>query len=276
MTKYMKVSTSHAEIAIVDTGLAGTPLLMLHGNSLSKAMFQPQFDALGKLFRLIALDLPGHGASSDATDPQQSYSLGGYADCVVEVLERLNVPRIVVLGHSLGGFVALELIPRFSGLAGIVLSGTPPIPIGAEGFQRGFRPIKGLSLGGKTDLTAIEQVELAVVIGGAGVSDDPLWLGAIARTDGLARQYMSEALFSGRDHDHAQLASNSSVPLAVINSIGDPAVNLDYVDAFPYRNLWRGRVHNLPGTTHSPHWENPNAFNALVADFYRDVTSGNP
>lgn len=273
MIREMRVKTSHAEIAVADSGLDGIPLLMLHGNSLSKATFRPQFEALGERFRLIALDLPGHGASADAADPQRSYTMGGYADCVVEVLHGLDVPRIVVLGHSLGGFVALELIPRFGGLAGIVLSGAPPIAKAAGGFERGFRPIKELALSGKADLTAIERVEFAIVMGGVQASDDPVWLGAIRRTDGLARQCMIEALLAGRDHDYAELALSASVPLAVIDAAGDPAVNLDYVAAFPYANLWRGTTHTLPGTSHCPHWENPAAFNALLADFLQETAA---
>jgi pimeloyl-ACP methyl ester carboxylesterase len=61
---------------------------MLHGNSSCKEAFDRQLNgALGDEFRLIAIDLPGHGASSDAADPNRTYSFPGYAEAAIAVLE---------------------------------------------------------------------------------------------------------------------------------------------------------------------------------------------
>jgi len=69
------VSTPFARIAVADTGGARPAVLMIHGNSACKEIFGRQFESpLAETHRLLAFDLPGHGASSDAHDPETTYS----------------------------------------------------------------------------------------------------------------------------------------------------------------------------------------------------------
>jgi|SRR5690349_13822097 pimeloyl-ACP methyl ester carboxylesterase len=58
----------------------GRPILLVHGNSSSSRIWQKQLQGpLGSKYRLIAIDLPGHGASSPPPNPEQDYSGPGYA-----------------------------------------------------------------------------------------------------------------------------------------------------------------------------------------------------
>ncbi len=67
---------------------------MIHGNSSAGAIFAPQLEGeIGRNWRIIAPDLPGHGRSGDALDPDRSYSMEGYADAMTEVLENSAYPR---------------------------------------------------------------------------------------------------------------------------------------------------------------------------------------
>ena len=66
---------------------------MIHGNSSCKEVFRNQLEGgIGSAFRCIAMDLPGHGRSDDARDPEKTYSMPGYADTAIELME--------TLGHS--------------------------------------------------------------------------------------------------------------------------------------------------------------------------------
>jgi pimeloyl-ACP methyl ester carboxylesterase len=89
-----RVSTSVADIAVWDSERAGPAVLLIHGNSSCKEIFRSQFEseALAAL-RLVAVDLPGHGASGDAHDPAAGYTLGGYATMAGEVLDTLGSAR---------------------------------------------------------------------------------------------------------------------------------------------------------------------------------------
>src|SRR6202161_2365364 len=72
------ISTSHADISVRQTTGKKLPILLLHGGGLCKETFDRQLESsLGAQYRMIAIDLPGHGASSDAFDPDRTYRIEG-------------------------------------------------------------------------------------------------------------------------------------------------------------------------------------------------------
>lgn len=87
-------------------------VLFLHGLGSNLKFWRYQLDAFAaKGFRVIAIDQLGFGKSDKPA--QFPYSMDAQADVVVEVLEKLAIPRAVVVGHSMGGEVALALAIRF-------------------------------------------------------------------------------------------------------------------------------------------------------------------
>ena len=64
----------------------GRPILLIHGNSSSSRIWQKQLQGpLGAKYRIIAIDLPGHGASSPPPNPAGDYSGRGYAAAIAAV-----------------------------------------------------------------------------------------------------------------------------------------------------------------------------------------------
>jgi hypothetical protein len=87
-TKRYSVDTSHGSLVVEDSGSGQLPVLLIHGNSSCRGVFRHQLDSsLAENYRLIALDLPGHGESSDAVNPTKTYTLPGLADAVIELIE---------------------------------------------------------------------------------------------------------------------------------------------------------------------------------------------
>jgi pimeloyl-ACP methyl ester carboxylesterase len=121
--------------------IAGPPeapaIVFIHGTRMSKAYWTPQVEALGGEFRAIALDLPGHGVRAGDT-----FTLDGAVDAVAAVIEAQPTGRAVVVGLSLGGYVAMALAARRSDLVrGLVVSGATIEPGGALS-----RAVVGLAL----------------------------------------------------------------------------------------------------------------------------------
>jgi pimeloyl-ACP methyl ester carboxylesterase len=115
-----RVAVEGAELVVEVRG-DGVPVLFVHGFPLDRAMWRHQLAVLTRC-RRIAPDLRGAGASSA---PADGYSMGRYADDLVAVLDALEVPRAVVCGLSMGGYVAFELVRRYPDrLAGLVLCDT--------------------------------------------------------------------------------------------------------------------------------------------------------
>jgi pimeloyl-ACP methyl ester carboxylesterase len=263
------LATHFADIAFQESAGAGPVVLMIHGNSSSKEIFRRQFESpLAKSLRLIALDLPGHGASGDAADPATAYTLNGYADAAVEVLDRLGVARATVVGWSLGGHVALNMISRFAGLTGLMISGTPPIPAGLEGFGLGFRQSELMGLTGARDWSETDAVAFARA---AAAPFAPFMLEAARRADGAAREAMvADALAGGAD-DQRRIAESAEIPLAIVNGADDAFLNQGYFDTVAYANLWDGHVFSLDGLGHAPFWRAPDRFNPLLERFVAET-----
>jgi len=87
-------------------------ILFLHGNSTSSRIFDPFLSQpeLKDRYKIIVFDYPGHGRSSDAPEPDRSYYQYAYAEAALEVLRYYDIKQVIILGWSLGGHVALELV----------------------------------------------------------------------------------------------------------------------------------------------------------------------
>ncbi|PPK96015.1 3-oxoadipate enol-lactonase/4-carboxymuconolactone decarboxylase [Kineococcus xinjiangensis] len=89
---------------------AGTPTLLLLGSLGSPLqVWAPQVAVLARRFRVLRLDLPGHGSSPA---PEGPYALDDLVDAVVATLDALDAPPVHVAGVSLGGMVAMRLAAR--------------------------------------------------------------------------------------------------------------------------------------------------------------------
>jgi pimeloyl-ACP methyl ester carboxylesterase len=93
-------------VNVLDTGGGDDALLFLHGWSSNWQIFLLNIAAFMETHRVIALDLPGFGASEM---PPDGLSIKGYARLVDGVCDALGVERVSVVGNSMGGFIGAEL-----------------------------------------------------------------------------------------------------------------------------------------------------------------------
>jgi len=93
-------------IAVHDTG-EGEALLLIHGMAGSSKTWREIQPQLAKKYRVIAPDLLGHGRSSK---PRTDYSLGAFAVGLRDLLDELGVTSATVVGHSLGGGIAMQFL----------------------------------------------------------------------------------------------------------------------------------------------------------------------
>jgi pimeloyl-ACP methyl ester carboxylesterase len=105
--KFRTIDTECGRVSTFEAG-SGKPLVMLHGLGATKAEFLPSVPALAPNgFRTIAIDLPGFG-DSDKPFPA-AYDARFFARWVAATLDALGLDRTHLLGHSMGGRVALEV-----------------------------------------------------------------------------------------------------------------------------------------------------------------------
>ncbi|MET0337094.1 MAG: alpha/beta hydrolase [Caulobacter sp.] len=262
------VRTTHAALAVDDIPGEGTPIVFIHGNSSCRQVFDRQVSSpLMKGRRMIRLDLPGHGASGDAFDPARTYNRSALADCVMEALDGLGVDKAVVVGWSLGGHIAIEMLARFPLVRGLVLTGTPPVRPGK--FAEGFLTSPASGLPGQGVLSAYEVDVFATTMFGA--PPQAFLTRGIARTDRRFRPALFAAARQGDGHDQRKVVETTKVPTAVINGFDDPLIRLDYLDGLSWGNLWRRQCLRLTGAGHAAHWRAAEKFNALLDRYMADM-----
>ena len=116
--KPLVLETYCGEIIYYDSRGSGDPLLFLHGTGCDASDWQPVIEKLPSAQRCIALDFRGHGQSSV---PTKSFTLTDLADDLLYLLTHLEIRKSVLVGHSLGGMVAMTVADRSEGIARLVL-----------------------------------------------------------------------------------------------------------------------------------------------------------
>jgi 3-oxoadipate enol-lactonase len=107
----MKADLNGITLAYTDRG-KGLPLILIHGFPLCRKMWRPQIEALSKAgCRVISPDLRGFGESGL---PAVTASMDIYADDIVALMDHLGIDKAVVGGMSMGGYVLLNLLERYS------------------------------------------------------------------------------------------------------------------------------------------------------------------
>ena len=106
----MQVKINGMTLAFNDQG-TGLPIVFLHAFPLNRTMWAMQEDALSSQFRVITIDLRGHG-ESDA--PLWHYSLDQAADDVHGLLDYLSIRQAVFVGLSMGGYILFAFHRKFA------------------------------------------------------------------------------------------------------------------------------------------------------------------
>ena len=120
------------EVASPVTGydVGGPPdrpaIVFVHGTRLTRGLWAPQVERLSDAFRVIAMDLPGHGARAN-----ERFTLDGAAEALARTIDEAAGGRALVVGLSLGGYVAMHLAGRSpERVRGLVLTGATAEPTG--------------------------------------------------------------------------------------------------------------------------------------------------
>ena len=108
--------------AVLAGPTAAPPLVFLHGLSGSQATWSNVLADLVERYRVVALDLPGHGQSDKPAPAEADYSVAGLAAAVAQAIEALGLAPAVLVGHSLGGAAALRIaLDRPESVRGLAL-----------------------------------------------------------------------------------------------------------------------------------------------------------
>lgn len=118
-------------VSYMDEGKGEKTIVLVHGLASNGGFWRNNIGELSKQYRVIAIDLPGYGKSDKGVYP---YTMSFYADIVSGLLTQLNIPKVVYVGHSMGGQIGIHFSFRHKEqVEQLILAA----PAGLEPFSRG-------------------------------------------------------------------------------------------------------------------------------------------
>jgi pimeloyl-ACP methyl ester carboxylesterase len=270
MAEFTVFQSASGAVAVRQSGGAGSPIVLIHGNSSSARTFSRQLDGpLGQRRRLVAIDLLGHGQSANAGDPA-AYRLPGQARTLVALAKGLALEDATFVGWSLGGHILLEAAADLPAARGFAIFGTPPLAF-PPAMERAFLPNPAMGVAFSPEITQEQAKAYVASFFAPGFADiAPLFLEDAMRTDGRARAQLVASIAPGGYRDEAQVVASLKQPLAVLHGAQEQLVNGAYFAELTMPTLWRGSVQTIAGAGHAPQWENAPAFDALLEAFASD------
>jgi 3-oxoadipate enol-lactonase len=246
---------------VVERG-RGRPVVFLHGYPLNHSIFEPQLGALSARSRVVLLDLPGYGLAEEWTVPE---TLGEFAESVHRTLSRHLASPAVIVGHSFGGYVALELVRTHPELVeALVLADTraePDPPLVRE---------ERLALARRLEEPG-ERLEVEEVVGSLLSPASVAINGAIPNT---VRRIVSEARSPAvvrtlraiaHRPDLGPVLPNIGVPTMVVWGVQDRLIPPSQSRAMVERIPGSSGV-GIAGAGHLPSLEAPETFNHALSE----------
>ncbi|MEN8186742.1 MAG: alpha/beta hydrolase [Bacteroidota bacterium] len=255
---------SNLSLGYIDNEGTGPSILLVHGNSSSKETFKKQL--ANKSYRIVAIDLPGHGDSEKYEDAS-SYNIPGYAAIVAEAAKALGMEDAVIVGWSLGGHVVLEAVEQLPKAKGFVIYGTPPLAF-PPAMEEGFLPHPAMAVGFAAELTDEQIAAYADAFFSEGIKApaDP-FLSDIRRTDGNTRAGLAASIVPDGYTDEIKIVENLTTPLAILHGVNEQLVNIEYLKSLKIPSLWKSSVQIIDNAGHATHWENSEQFNNVLFSF---------
>ena len=266
----------HGHRAIYRTAGNGPAVLLIHGMVNSSRHWEAVALRLADSYRVLAPDLIGHG---DSATPRGDYSLGAHAASIRDLLATIGVERATVVGHSLGGGVAMQFFYQFpQRTERLVL-------VSSGGLGHEVSPLlRAAALpGAALILRVAARPRLVAALDATGARlrargrSVGIYVQAIARAlrpleQPASRRAFLQTLRSVIDVHGQRVSARDrlyllgDMPTLVVWGKRDRTIPLEHGLAAA-REIPRCRFETLPRAAHFPHLEDPEGLAAMLREF---------
>lgn len=155
MSEKMLTLDGDIELAYTDHGKGEETILFIHGLASYIPAWKKNIEELKTHYRCIAIDLPGYGKSSKGN---YKISMDFYADAISEFCKKMNINRVIIAGHSMGGQIAISTALKYPKLVSKLIL---IAPAGFETFNKGQRQwFRDVMTVDGVRLTTVEQIRV--------------------------------------------------------------------------------------------------------------------
>ena len=253
-------------IAYSDQG-TGLPIVFLHAFPLNRTMWAQQAEALSARFRVITLDLRGHGESDS---PLWHYTLDQSADDIQALLDHLTIPQALFVGLSMGGYILFAFYRKYAvRVKGMILADTRAQADTAEGKEGRFQMAQTAY---KKGPSAIADLMIPKLLSPITVRTKPDLVQQVRgmiegnQISGIAGDLMAMA---GRP-DSFPLLPQITCPTQIIVGELDQATPPSDAKLMAEK-IPLSRLTIIPNAAHLANLEQPEAFNQIVTAFASEL-----
>ncbi len=250
----------------------GMPIVFIHGWCMSSAVWQLQCEGLSDSFRIITLDLRGHGHSPPHKD---GFNLNGCAEDVVGLLKYLDLYDVIIAGWSLGATIAIVASQlckeHLSGL--VLISGTPRF-VSSPDFPYGLSQAESEGMAKKVQRNirrAIDGFVTRMLASGEVYSDGTRTL--LSSIPVPSAEVALQALTSLVDADVRDQLTMIDCPTLILHGDNDVICRPE-ASTFMVRQIPKSRQVVFSGCGHVPFLTQRSGFNMTLESFGRRVCEG--
>jgi pimeloyl-ACP methyl ester carboxylesterase len=266
--KYSRVN--NLNIHVCSAG-KGTPLLLIHGFMGMIYDWRSNIPELGKRFSVFALDLPGFGYSEKPLS--FDYTSSTYAEFIVSFLDLHNIKRVVLVGNSMGGQIALMICLKYPDrVSGLVLIDSGGYPQSVEFLP--FRLLK-VPVIGEISMALLDRniirtmLRKGIYYDGSLVNDEIVDVYNSVYNTANARK-MPPRIMRRIMKDEANIASHLSeirCQTLIIWGANDKVISPSRAKQF-HHDIKQAALLMVPEAGHMPHVEQPEIVNKAIVDYF--------
>ncbi|MCF6136510.1 alpha/beta fold hydrolase [Pseudalkalibacillus berkeleyi] len=265
---FLKVE-DQVELYYEDVG-EGTPVIFIHGVWMSSKFFQKQTDYFSKNHRAILLDLRGHGESSKVP---HGHTVANYARDLHCFIKKLNLKDVVLVGWSMGAFVAWDYLEQFGedNVKGTVIVDELPSDFKWDDFPMGafdFPTLIHLMREVQNNRTGFLKEFIPLMFKNELSQDDFDWM--LEETTKLPEAVASAILFDQTVVDYREHFDSINVPTLLCFGRDEkliPVAAGEYI----HERLQNSQLTLFENSCHCPFLEEADAFNRTLNTFIHSL-----
>ncbi len=275
MEKITTIPVNGVHIYTRSIGEAGKAIIFIHGGLQQSAIWETQLkdDLLQEQYRLIALDLPGHGRSGRSAAPERDYSIAGMARQLADYINGMTPDEYVLVGLSSGASLISEALPQLKlAPSGLFFAGAPlpgnNLPIHTVLLASPFAQVLTANPPSDAVLTAYTKrlvykpTDKFIAVCKQYYHD----------TDPVFRERFGEYI-NGKSELLNQLSGlqQSQLPVCFVLGQQEAVVKPNYLDGIRFQHKWKDTIFKVPAAGHLVNYDQPQIFNHLLLQFADEV-----
>ncbi|NUQ80654.1 MAG: alpha/beta hydrolase [Bacteroidetes bacterium] len=243
---------------------SGKPVVLIHGFPLSPAIWDSQRD-LSATYKLLLPTLPGMGGSD-----WEPFTIDSLADSIASALTDMGISRVIMLGHSMGGYIALSFAARHAGmLSGFGLVASHPYADSSEAKSGRLQMIERIRREGSD---FVGDVMIQKIFAPQTIASNPA---LISTARSIMKSARPEAIINSQEAmsarpDRSFLLVKMKIPVGLFFGAKDVSIIQTVQNDISALNS-AARLMVLPESGHMPMMEHPNEFNSALQDFLSTI-----